>query len=289
MNPKNQGKGLGKGLGALLGDAGVPEQEGGSVMLRITDVEPNLSQPRKVFDEESLNELAESIRRHGVLQPLAVRKLPTGYYQIIAGERRWRAARIAGVEEIPAMVFEADDKRAMELALIENLQREDLNPVEEAEGYRTLIDQYALTQEEVSIQVGRSRPAVANALRLLSLDPTVLDLLSAGELSGGHARALLSLSDPKQQIGIAQKTVQEGLSVRQVESLVRKILENEKEETAEEPQGLTVNYLEELEKQLSARLGRKIKIVNGRKRGRLELEFYGQDDLNRLSEILLRM
>ncbi|MDL2288314.1 ParB/RepB/Spo0J family partition protein [Oscillospiraceae bacterium OttesenSCG-928-F05] len=285
MHSKNVNRGLGKGLGALLGDDALGS--GNSVTLRITDIEPNLSQPRKDFEETALNELADSIGKHGLLQPLAVRKMEGGYYQIIAGERRWRAARIAGLEEVPAVIIEADDKSAMELALIENLQREDLNNVEEAEGYRTLIDQYGLTQEEVAVQVGKSRPAVANSLRLLALSKPVLDRLAKNELSGGHARALLALSTRQQQESVAEKVVAEGLSVRQVETLVKRINETEKKAQDGKPkERLSVNYLEDLERTLSERFGRKTKIVSGRKKGRIELEFYGRDDLDALLKLL---
>ncbi len=278
MAGKNPG--LGRGLGALLGDEALRAPEGGSVSLRIAEVEPNPDQPRKQFDEQSLNDLAESIRRHGVLQPVAVRRLSSGFYQIIAGERRWRAARLAGLAEIPAIVFEADDRRAAELALIENLQREDLNPIEEAEGLQSLIEEYGLTQEEAALRVGRSRPAVANAMRLLSLCPPVREMVLTGALSAGHARALLSLPAQKQEQA-ARKTVAEGFSVRQVEALAQRLLSEEKPAKKQEP-----NYLEEHEKRLSQGLGRRVRIVPGRQKGRVELEFYGNDDLDRLMSLL---
>lgn len=284
-----QGKGLGRGLGALLGEAGLDAREGGSVMLRIADIEPNVNQPRKEFDEEALQDLAESIRGHGLIQPIAVRRQSSGLYQIIAGERRWRASRIAGLKEIPAIVFDASDARAQELALIENLQREDLSPIEEALGLKSLIEDHNLTQEEAALRVGKSRPTVANSLRLLQLSEPVRDMLSIGALSVGHARTLLQLSE-KLQIETASKIVKEGLSVRQTETLVRKLCqERDEEDTGEKDAGLTVNYLEELARTMTQDWGRRVKIVNGRKRGRLEIEYYGEKDLSDLVERLSRL
>ena len=220
-------RGLGKGLGALLGDAALQTQEAGSLSLPISQVEPGLKQPRKRFDDEALADLADSIRQHGVIQPLTVRRLSSGYYQIIAGERRWRAAKLAGLSEVPAVIIEADDRKVMELGLIENLQREDLNPMEEAGGYRVLMEEYGLTQEEVAQQVGKSRPAVANALRLLSLPPSLHPLLEDGQLSAGHARAILSVPSPQLQEKLADKVVAEGLSVRQTEALAKRLAAGE--------------------------------------------------------------
>jgi len=297
-------KGLGKGLGSLLGeealeaveieDSGSPavEKENTKTVtkLRIIDIEPNTSQPRQDFDEERLAQLSESIARHGLIQPVAVRKMNNGRYQIIAGERRWRASRMAGLKEIPAVILEADELHAVELAMIENLQREDLNPVEEAEGYRRLVTIYGLTQEEVADRVGKSRPVIANALRLLSLDKQVLDMLSKGEISAGHARALLSLPSADEQNALAERIVEQGLSVRQVEQLVKKIIEEKKKDSEEEKKdtskALSINYLEVLQKELGDRLGRKIKIVNGKTKGRIEIEYYGNDDLNNLAAFL---
>lgn len=276
--------GLGRGLGALLGDAALTDSANGSVELRISEIEPNTSQPRKHFDEESLLDLSESIKQNGVLSPLAVRRLPSGYYQIIAGERRWRAARMAGLSVVPAIVFEADDRRAMELALIENLQREDLDPIEEAEGYKTLTESYGLTQEEAAQRVGKSRPAVTNALRLLGLPEGIRLRVSKGELSSGHARALLGLPSARLMEMAASQIVRDGLSVRQTESLVRKLTEQDKPEQIRRP--VTVNYLEEHEKRLSSALGRKVHIVSGKKKGRVELEFYSPEDLDKLMELL---
>ena len=280
-------KGLGKGLGALLGDfEREPPEKTPWRMLPIYKVEPNPGQPRQNFDEEELQALAESIGIHGIIQPLTVRELPSGYFQIIAGERRWRAARLANLTEVPAVVIEADDKKVMELALIENLQRQDLNPVEEALGYQSLMADYGLTQEETAARVGKSRPAVANALRLLNLCPEVLDKVRAGELSAGHARAILSVKTEKQQKEAAQKILALGLSVRQAELLCK----NMSKEPKPLPQvQLRIDYIGECEKQLSKQLGRGVKIVNGKRKGRFELEFYGQEDLQNLLDALMNI
>ena len=280
-------KGLGKGLGALLGDFDEGSQEeNGLKKLPLHKIEPNPDQPRRDFDPEELEELAESIRTHGVIQPLTVREMPNGYYQIIAGERRWRASRLAGLEEIPAVIIEADDKKAMELALIENLQRSDLNPVEEANGYDSLIREYGLTQEEAAARVGKSRPAVANALRLLSLCEGVLDKVRSGELTAGHARAILQLKSEKKQLEAAQKISALGLSVRQAEMLCKNMT---REPEKQPPIVLEVNYVAECEKNLSKHLGRGVKIVNGKRKGHFELEFYGQDDLQILLDALMKI
>ena len=280
-------KGLGKGLGALLGDFDDGSQEeNGLKKLPLHKIEPNPDQPRRDFDPEELEELAESIRTHGVIQPLTVREMANGYYQIIAGERRWRASRLAGLEEIPAVIIEADDKKAMELALIENLQRSDLNPVEEANGYDSLIREYGLTQEEAAARVGKSRPAVANALRLLSLCEGVLDKVRSGELTAGHARAILQLKSEKKQLEAAQKISALGLSVRQAEMLCKNMT---REPEKQPPIVLEVNYVAECEKNLSKHLGRGVKIVNGKRKGHFELEFYGQDDLQVLLDALMKI
>lgn len=279
--------GLGRGLGALLGDEALKSEAAGSLYVDISQVESYSAQPRKYFDEAALAELAESIRLHGIIQPLTVRKLASGYYQIIAGERRWRAARLAGLREVPVVVVEADDRKAAELAMIENLQREDLNPMEEAAGFQVLIDTYHMTQEEAAAQVGKSRSAVANALRLLSLSAPVAKLVEEGKLSAGHARALVPLS-PALQERAAEAVVSGGLSVRQTEALVKR-LSAEKREPKPAPDG--PDYTAEAQKDLSSRLGRGVRIVTGRKKGRIELEYYGMDDLNDLLEALalLRM
>lgn len=280
-------KGLGKGLGALLGDfAEEPAESSAYQLLPIYKVEPNPDQPRQDFDEAELQALADSITVHGVIQPLTVRQLPSGYYQIIAGERRWRAARLANLSEVPVVVMEADDKKAMELALIENLQRQDLNPVEEALGYQVLMEQYGLTQEEAASRVGKSRPAVANSLRLLGLCPEVLEKVKKGELSAGHARAILTLKTEKKQLEAAQKIIALALSVRQAETLCKNM---NKEPQPEKKTVFAVDYVAECEKNLSKHLGRGVKIVNGKRKGRFELEFYGQEDLQHLLEILMRL
>ena len=281
-------KGLGKGLGALLGDfMEEPAENSPYQLLPIYKVEPNRDQPRQDFDEEELQALADSIVEHGIIQPLTVRQLDSGYYQIIAGERRWRAARMANLSEVPAVIIEADDKKAMELALIENLQRQDLNPVEEALGYQSLIDEYGMTQEEAAKRVGKSRPAVANALRLLTLCPGVLEKLRTGELTAGHARAVLQLKTEKKQMEAAQKIAALGLSVRQAELLCKNMSAESKPEPVEAP--LAVDYVAECEKSLSKHLGRGVKIVNGKRKGRFELEFYGQEDLQVLLDALMKL
>ena len=280
-------KGLGKGLGALMGDFMEESvQKSPYQMLPIHKVEPNPHQPRRDFDPEELQSLADSIATHGVVQPLTVRENGSGYYQIIAGERRWRAARMAELREIPAVIIEADDKKVMELALIENLQRQDLNPVEEALGYQTLMDEYGLTQEETAAQVGKSRPAVANMLRLLALNEEVLDMVRRGELSAGHARAIVALKTDKLQKTAAQKIAALGLSVRQAEFLCKNL---QKEPAPQKEVTLAVNYVSECEKKLSKHLGRGVKIVSGKRKGRFELEFYGQEDLQILLDSLMNI
>lgn len=280
-------KGLGKGLGALLGDfTEEPLEKSAYQLLPIYKVEPNPDQPRHDFDEEELQALADSITVHGIIQPLTVREMPNGYYQIIAGERRWRAARMANLSDVPAVIIEADDKKAMELALIENLQRQDLNPLEEALGYQTLMNEYGLTQEEAAGRVGKSRPAVANALRLLGLCPEVQERVRKCELSAGHARAILQLKSEKKQQEAAQKIVALGLSVRQAELLCKNM---SKEPVPQKKEVFAVDYVAECEKSLSKHLGRGVKIVNGKRKGRFELEFYGQEDLQNLLDALMKI
>ena len=277
-------KGLGKGLSALLGDDFTNEPEvKSSLFLPISQVESCAAQPRKQFNPDALADLADSIRQHGIIQPLTVRKLQSGYYQIIAGERRWRAARMAGLTQVPAVVIEADDRKAMELAMIENLQREDLNPMEEAEGYRTLMEQYGLTQEETSQRVGKSRSAVANALRLLNLSKEVRALVEEGKLSGGHARALVPLTEELQKTAAAL-IIKDDLSVRQTELLVKKLTAEKPDKPAKD--ATSVDYAAEAARELGERLGRPCKIVTGKKKGRIELEYFGMDDLNALLEAL---
>ena len=281
-------KGLGRGLGALLGDfSDTTAEDSAFKQLPLHRVEPNPDQPRQDFNEEELQSLAESIRVHGVIQPLTVRETGDGYYQIIAGERRWRASRLAGLTEIPALVIEADDKTAKELALIENLQRQDLNSVEEALGYQSLMDDFGLTQEEAAERVGKSHSAVANALRLLTLDEKVLEMIRVGSITAGHARAILMLKSEKKQVEAAQKIANLGLSVRQAE-LLCKNMSQEQQEKKEEPV-LKVDYVKECEKSLSKHLGRGVKIINGKRKGKFELEFYGQEDLQVLLDALMTL
>lgn len=280
-------KGLGRGLGALLGDFNdEPIEKSPYQMVPLYRVEPNPDQPRQDFDEEELQQLADSILEHGIIQPLTVRETGTGYYQIIAGERRWRAARLAKLSDIPVVIMEADDKKAMELALIENLQRQDLNPVEEALGYRTLMEVHGMTQEEAAKRVGKSRPAIANALRLLGLCDEVLGKLREGKLTAGHARAILMLKSEKKQMEATQKIIALDLSVRQAEMLCKNMT---KEPVEKEKPIFAVDYVAECEKQLSKHLGRGVKIVNGKRKGRFELEFYGQDDLQVLLDALMKL
>ena len=279
-------KGLGRGLDALMGDAAtLQSQEAGSVLLPISQVEPGLNQPRKRFDEEALADLASSIEEHGIIQPLTVRRLSTGYYQIIAGERRWRAAKLAGRKEVPVVIIEADDRKVMELGLIENLQREDLNPAEEARGYRTLMEEYGLTQDQVARQMGKSRPAVANTLRLLALPDELMELLEDGSLSAGHARAILALPSPALQREAAKKVIKDQLSVRQTEALVKVMQKGKPDKPKPAEESLSL-YLGELEKDLSGRLGRKVKIAHRGKKGRIELEYYDSQDLEGLLALL---
>ena len=280
-------KGLGRGLGALLGDFDEPKTSDSPYkLLPIYKVEPNPDQPRKDFDEEELAALADSIAEHGIIQPLTVRELPSGYFQIIAGERRWRAARMANLSEVPAVVMEADDRKVTELALIENLQRQDLNPVEEALGYRSLMRDYGMTQEEAAARVGKSRPAVTNALRLLNLSDEILEKVRSSQLSAGHARALLSIKSEKKQLSAAQKIIALGLSVRQAELLCKNM---DKEPVPVKEPVFAVDYVAECEKSLSKHLGRGVKIVNGKRKGRFELEFYGQEDLQKLLDALMKL
>lgn len=279
-------KGLGTGLGALFGDAALDALTNDFVYLKLSKVEPRKEQPRTVFDDAGLSELAESIREHGVLQPLTVRSIGGGYYQIIAGERRWRASRIAGLQEVPARIIEADDLKATELAMVENLQREDLNPVEEAHGYKTLITEYGLTQDEVAQRVSKSRPVIANSLRLLSLPKNLLNKLETGELSAGMARTLLSLNDEAQMQAAALKIAENNLTVRDAEKLVKKIKIEKLEQEKNNKEGFVVNYVEDLENKLTKAYGRRVKIVEGKQKGRIEIEYYDQEDFERLYHML---
>lgn len=278
-------KGLGVGLDALFGSDSFDEGETELLTLPITKIEPRNEQPRKKFDEEALQTLADSIALYGVIQPITVRKLNEDYYQIIAGERRWRASRLAGLTEVPVRIIEADDRRAAELALVENLQREDLNPIEEAKGYRTLIDDFGLTQEEAAKSVGKSRPAVTNALRLLSLSAAVLAMVEKGDLSAGHARALLPIQEEKKQLEAAKTVLEKSLSVRKTEQLAAKLCK-ESEEKEEDTGEIKVDYAAECANRLSLSLGRKVRLIDGKKTGRIEIEFYGADDREALVEAL---
>lgn len=285
---KDGKKGLGIGLGALFGEE-LPSPEKQTkeeiTLLPIAKIEPRPDQPRKRFDEVALAELSESIQEYGLIQPITVRPLESGYYQIIAGERRWRASRMAGLSEVPVRVITADEQRAMEMALVENLQREDLNPIEEAKGYKTLLDEYGMTQDEVAQSVGKSRPAVANAMRLLALSDAVLKLVEDGTLSAGHARALIPIEDSKTQLEAAQTVIEKGLSVRKTEALAAQLLQNASK-PIEPKQGSGVDYLGECSRHLEQLLGRRVRMTQGRKTGRIELEYYDPDDREALLQAL---
>ena len=285
MAKRNAELGLGRGLNALLGDPELPAQGEGSVTLPISQVEPGLNQPRKRFEQGALDDLTQSIHVHGIIQPQTVRRLSSGYYQIIAGERRWRAAKAAGLQEVPAVIIEADDRKVMELGLIENLQREDLNPAEEARGYRSLMEDYGLTQEQVAQQMGKSRPAITNTLRLLALPDEVMTLVEEGSLSAGHARAILGAPTAALQQEAARQVVEGQLSVRQTEALIKTLQKEKTEKPKEQLPNLSL-YLGELEKDLAGRLGRKVKIAHKGKKGRIELEYYNEQDLETLLALL---
>ena len=279
-------KGLGTGLGALFAEAELLKEESELQTVPIEKIEPRGDQPRKHFDEEALAALADSISQFGLIQPITVRLLDSGFYQIIAGERRWRASRMAGLSEVPVRIIEADDRKTAQLALIENLQREDLNPIEEAEGYKKLIEEYALTQEETAKSVGRSRPAVANALRLLSLTPSVKKMVSEGTLSAGHARALLPLENPQEQENAALLVIKRGFSVRKTEQLAAALMKKGQEPEEKTGNELLIDYALEVSQSLSQALGRKILLKEGRKGGKIELEYYDPDDRENLIRLL---
>lgn len=281
------GKGLGQGLEALLGEGTLESGSTDFDYVPVSRLEPRQGQPRTVFDEVALQELADSISEHGVLQPLTVRPLSDGFYQIIAGERRWRAARIAGLEKIPVRIMTADDRTTSELALIENLQREDLNPLEEARGYRDLMIGYGLTQEETASVVGKSRSVVANAMRLLKLPEQVLTMLEEGQLAPGAARALLAIPDEKALTEAAERIVKEGLSVRQAEALAKKTAQGGtgKAESAKRKRKGSI-YLEEVCRTLERAMGRKVSVTGGGRRGKITLEYYDADDFEQLYEYL---
>ncbi len=275
--------GLGKGLDALFADNATEDAQG-AVKLRVSEIEPNKAQPRKTFDEKALTDLAESIAQHGVLQPLLVRPLPNGGYQLVAGERRWRASRMAGLTEVPVIIRELTDKETMELALIENLQREDLNPIEEAEGLQLLMENYGLTQEEASKRVGRSRPAVANSLRLLNLPEPVQEMARMGHISAGHARALLAFEDVDKLIETARMVATQDISVREVERLSKKAAQEPSKRAKKEER--RASYYTEVELALTEALGRKVKVGGGKGKGTLEIEFYSMEDLADLANRL---
>ena len=291
-------RGLGKGIGALFGgdidETGIIERDIDLIndtakenvtMLKISRVEPNKEQPRKVFDEEKLNMLADSIKKHGVIQPIIVKDTKSGFYQIVAGERRWRASRIAGLKEIPAIIRSYDELATMQIALIEHLQREDLNPIEEALGYKALLDEFSFTQEQVSEQVGKSRSAIANSIRLLALPQQVREMLEKKELSSGHARAVLAVNDDESKLLLAQKIVENSLNVRQAEQLA-KALNAPKKEKREKPLTQLDIQIGEIQKRMSEILGTKVKIQYGAKKGKIEIEYYSENDLERLLKIL---
>ena len=280
-------KGLGTGLGVLFG-ADEFDDEAEQLTLPISKVEPRSEQPREYFNQEALEALADSIRQYGLIQPITVRKLDSGYYQIIAGERRWRASRLAGLTEVPVRVIEADDRRTAELALVENLQREDLNPIEEAKGYKLLIEEYGLTQEDAARSVGRSRPAVTNAMRLLMLTPPVMEMVEKGKLSAGHARAILSVCEPSKQLAAANEIIKKNYSVRKAEQLAARIA-REPRQAPEESGEISVDYAAEISNELSKKLGRKVKLIDGKRNGKIEIEFYGADDREALIEKLLKL
>ena len=270
-------KGLGKGLSALIPDS-EDQNDKGIIEIKITEVEPNENQPRRNFNQEALNSLAESIKEQGVVQPIIVRKSDEGY-QIVAGERRWRAARLAGVKTIPAVVKDYSDGQILEIALIENLQREYLNTIEEANAYKSLMDEHNLAQDDIAKRLGKSRPAIGNSLRLLNLHDEVKEFLVEGKITAGHARALLALEDQKSQIDMAKRIIEEGLNVRQVEKIASKksAKNTPKEKSAE---------IIELEEKLRNFFGTKVNLVHSKKRGKIEIEYYSIDDLERILNLL---
>ena len=298
-NKKNK-KTRGRGLGALLHDPadgdltdirdivheieqiGAPAADGKNVvMLKVIDIEPNKSQPRKQFDPEKLEALSQSVREHGIVQPILVTPTKSGTYKIVAGERRWRASKLAGIKEMPCIIRNFEEKEVMELALVENLQREDLNPIEEAEGYQKLMDVFSLTQEEIGRRVGKSRSAVANSLRLNNLCKEIKEMVINGSLTQGHARALLPIEDHQKQLDLANHIIKEGLNVRQTEALAA---------SADKPgrapkkavNPLMIKYYKDVENSLGSRLGTKVKIHEGTKKGKIEIEYYSKEDLERI-------
>ena len=278
-------RGLGKGLGAMFGEEAMEPETTEITSLPLIKVEPRMDQPRKRFEDEAMDELISSIKEHGVIQPLTVRPIGGGYYQIIAGERRWRASREAGLDKVPVKVIEADDRTAMVLALVENLQREDLNPMEEARGYETLMKEYGFTQEETAVKVGKSRPVVANSLRLLKLPIEVAQMVEDGKLSLSLARTVLELDHDELRITVAREIVAKNMTVREAEAYIKRLKKPVKPvEISEE-----VDYYAEVEKSLGSALGRKVKIVKGRKKGKIEIEYYDSDDFEALCEKLTQV
>ena len=277
-------KGLGKGLGALLGDdfLDTAAEAKGTLTLPLSQVESCASQPRKNFDPDALADLADSIAQHGIIQPLTVRRLQSGYYQIIAGERRWRAARLAGLREVPAVVIEADDQKTMELALVENLQRQDLNPIEEAEGLHQMIKIYGMTQQDVSKSVSKSRPYITNALRLLKLPEEIKSYVIEGQLTTGHARALLAVEDPEKQMMLCKKVLEDGLSVRKIEALAKTETKARKNPAKKRKGADTLH----VESELKHIFGTKVSIEKKGKKGVIQMEYYSTEELNRLIELL---
>jgi ParB family chromosome partitioning protein len=272
-------RGLGKGLGALISIEDTDES--GIRQIRVNDIEPNTDQPRKNFDDEKISQLAESIKKHGVVQPIIVRK-EGDIYRIVAGERRWRACRMAGLSVIPAMIRELSDRQGMEIALIENLQREDLNPIEEAEAYQRLIEEYDMTQEEISDIIGKSRPAIANSLRLLNLDGNIRDYLITGEITSGHARALLALEDRGVQAKAAEEIISKGINVRDTEKLVKRLLSNKK---ATKKKYKMNAEIQEIEERLKSIFGTKVRIMDNNRKGKIVIEYYSYEELDRILEM----
>lgn len=280
-------KGLGKGLGSLIPQIDEPEEifDGEKVIeLKIVEVEPNKNQPRNRFDEEKLEELASSIAEHGVISPIIVKKLDNGFYRIIAGERRWRASKLAGMKKIPAIIRDFDEKTSTEVALIENLQRENLNPIEEAKGYAELMKKFGLTQEEAAKKVGKSRPYIANLLRLLNLHPKITEMVEIGSISVGHAKVLLSVEDKEKQLQYAKLIEEKALTVRELEKIIKNDMKPEKK-VLEEDLNVKLAY-EEFEKRFENVLGTKVKILGGKKKGKIEIEYYSEEDLERIGKIL---
>ena len=275
-------KRLGTGLGALFGDAALESSSSDFDFLPISKVEPRQNQPRNLFSPEGLEELAASIREHGIIQPLTVRRLEGGFFQIIAGERRWRAARLAGLSQVPARIIEADERGATEMALVENLQREDLNAVEEAKGYRALMTDYGLTQEEIAKRVSKSRPVIANALRLLSLPQDLIKMIETSRLSPGLARAILSIEGDEQRVAAAEVMISKNMTVREAEAYVKKLQRSQMQSRKQRAESREAQYIEDIERRLTSNLGRKVKIVYGKRKGRFEIEYYNPEDFEAL-------